>query len=127
MTGQKAALCLMMALGGCVAGDGAAPPETPPETPPVTQSVTRAETVLATAGPIAGSANVQVTSARGWHCQGQFLPDAAQGAPSRFPLECSDDVKATALMQVNPEDGRAALLFSRKDGSSGQAVFDVAR
>ena len=119
MTGPKAALCLMMALGGCVAGDGAAPP--------VTQSGTRAETVLATAGPIAGSANVQVTSARGWHCQGQFLPDAAQGAPSRFPLECSDDVKATALMQVNPEDGRAALLFSRKDGSSGQAVFDVAR
>jgi hypothetical protein len=115
MTGQKAALCLMMALGGCVAGDGAAPP------------VTRAETVLATAGPVAGSANVQVTSARGWQCQGQFLPDAATGTPTRFPLECSDDVKATALMQVNPEDGRAALLFSRKDGSSGQAVFDMAR
>lgn len=115
MTGQKAALCLMMALGGCVAGDGAAP------------TVTRGETVLATAGPIAGSADVQVTSARGWQCRGQFLPEAAKGAATRFPLDCSDDVKATALMQVNPEDGRAALLFSRKDGSSGKAVFDIAR
>jgi hypothetical protein len=123
MTGQKAALCLMMALGGCVAGDGAAPTVTPPMTP----TVARGETVLATAGPIAGSADVQVTSARGWQCRGQFLPEAAKGAAMRFPLDCSDDVTATALMQVNPEDGRAAMLFSRKDGSSGQAVFAIAR
>ena len=90
MTGQKAALCLMMALGGCVAGDGAAPP--------VTQSGTRAETVLATAGPIAGSANVQVTSARGWHCQGQFLPDAAQG---EYPLVLAN-ILATPLKLLAP-------------------------
>lgn len=108
-------LWLVLGLSGCGSTDAAAP------------VATRGETVLATAGPVAGSAAVQVTSAKGWQCEGLYAPEADRMAAVRFPMDCSDDVDTTALMRVNPSDGRAALLFSRKDGTSGKATFALAR
>ena len=108
-------LWLFLGLSGCGAPDAAAP------------VATRGETVLATAGPVAGSAAVQVTSAKGWQCEGLYAPTANGMAAVRFPMDCSDDVDTTALMRVNPTDGRAALLFSRKDGTSGKATFALTR
>lgn len=106
-------ICVMLA--GCVQTDSAAP------------VATRGATVLATAGPLAGSAEVQVTSAKGWRCNGVYRPGPGQNDAVRFPMTCSDDVETTALMQVDPADGRAAMLFSRKDGTSGRAVFAFGR
>ncbi|MEY4872051.1 MAG: hypothetical protein RLZZ563_1381 [Pseudomonadota bacterium] len=108
-------LWLFLGLSGCVATD------------PAATVATRGETVLATAGPVAGSAAVQVTSAKGWQCEGLYKPSANRRDAVRFPMACSDAVDTTALMRVNPADGRAALLFSRKDGTSGKATFALAR
>lgn len=106
---------LCLALAGCVTSQVDGP------------AVTRGETVLAVAGPLPGSSEVRVTSAKGWRCEGLYAPNPDRGGAVRFPMDCSDDVETTALMQVNPADGRAALLFSRKDGSSGKAAFSVLR
>ncbi|NGQ89920.1 hypothetical protein G5V65_03350 [Rhodobacter sp. HX-7-19] len=64
---------------------------------------------------------VRVSSAFGWHCEGLFAHPAQRGDAVRFPLACSDDVKGKALMSI--EGKRAALIFSRADGSKGSAAF----
>lgn len=66
---------------------------------------------------------VEVNSLHGWTCSGQYDPPARRGAAVDFPLTCSDEVEGKALMSI--EDGRAALLFQRKDGSKGSAAFAV--
>ena len=64
---------------------------------------------------------IEVKSLHGWSCSGVYAPPARAGEAVDFPLDCSDDVKGKALMSV--EDGRAAILFQRKDGSKGSAAF----
>ena len=64
---------------------------------------------------------VRVSSAFGWRCEGIFAHPEQRGDAVRFPLACSDDVEGKALMSI--EGKRAALIFSREDGSKGSAAF----
>ncbi len=77
-----------------------------------------------TAVPVSAHAvEVRVQSVHGWHCVGLFAKPAQEGEAVQFPLTCSDKVEARALMSV--EDGRAALVFRRKDGNKGSAALTL--
>lgn len=79
---------------------------------------------LISAVPIAAdTVAVRVKSVHGWSCEGLYAAPDQPGAPVKFPLACSDDVKGKALMSI--EGGRAALLFQREDGSKGTAAVSV--
>lgn len=69
----------------------------------------------------ADQVEVRVSSAFGWRCEGVFAHPERRGDAVRFPLSCSDDVEGKALMSI--EGKRAALIFSREDGSKGSAAF----
>lgn len=71
-----------------------------------------------------GSAVVEVSSAAdGWSCRGTYAAPSESGATVRFPLACNDDVTGDAMMSVDRETGRAALIFKREDGDRGSAAF----
>lgn len=71
-----------------------------------------------------GSAQVEVRSAAdGWSCRGVYAAPGQNGATVRFPLACTDDVTGDAMMSVDRETGRAALIFKREDGDRGSAAF----
>lgn len=77
-----------------------------------------------TAVPMAaGTVVVRVKSVHGWSCEGLYARPDQPDAAVNFPLSCSDDVEGKALMSI--ENGRAALMFQRKDGSKGSAAITV--
>lgn len=79
---------------------------------------------LISAVPVAADrVAVRVKSVHGWSCEGLYGAPDRPGAPVKFPLDCSDDVKGKALMSI--EGGRAALLFQREDGSKGTAAVTI--
>ena len=71
-----------------------------------------------------GSALIEVKSAAdGWSCMGRYAAPAENGATVRFALKCDDAVTGDAMMSVDRETGRAALIFKREDGDRGSAAF----
>lgn len=80
-------------------------------------------TVTHRPAPSGNGTVIEVTSAHGWACTGLYAAPSRAGDAVGFPLTCSDEVDGKALMSV--EDGRAAILFQRKDGSKGSAAFPM--
>ena len=70
-----------------------------------------------------GSAVIEVRSADGWACEGTYAAPAQNKATVAFPLACNDRMSAEAMMSVDRQTGRAALIFKRKDGDRGSAAF----
>jgi len=70
-----------------------------------------------------GSAVIEVRSAQGWACEGTYAAPAKDGATVRFAMACNDDKTADAMMSVDRQSGRAALIFQREDGDQGSAAF----
>ncbi len=70
-----------------------------------------------------GSAVIHVSSRDGWSCEGSYAAPRKSGSMVRFPLQCSDAVKGEAIMSVDGETGRAAMVFDRDDGYRGSATF----